>query len=152
MYLKLDIFLLMVVCNFQHFFLNRKCWFVDRWVGKSLFCQKNVDMWCTIARTWTHGWRCSTCSRGEAASLGCVEDRAGHWQGPPSLHCIPLFPSLSGAMPSVQINGWTSVNFWPFQENDRSLQHGRSCRPTIILLNELGCNLSLSTWPTKYSA
>ena len=87
-----------VVRNYQHIFLNKMFSLVGRWVNpdslqKLSTCTARTH---TCARARRQGWRHSTCSRGEATSLGLVEDSAGRWQGPPSVHHTTLLPSLSG--------------------------------------------------------
>ena len=73
-------------------------------MGKPLFRYKNTDMYCMNTQPPRHGLRRMYMyyvgSRGEVA-LGCMKERAGHWQGSPSIHSTLLLPSLSGASPVI---------------------------------------------------
>ena len=90
---EMELLSLDAIRNYQHFFLNEMFSFVGGWGVNFYFVTKNVDMYCMNACARKHGWRYSVCSCGEVASLGCVKDRAGRWQGPPSVvpRCSPHF-------------------------------------------------------------
>ena len=108
---KLSSFKVRLYYNYQHF--SKESVFVWGRVGKPLFrCKKCQHV--MHEHTQTQAWLKTQC--GEVASLGCVEDRAGRWEEPPSVHHTPLLPSLSGARPislsSSSVGDLTAVNNW----------------------------------------
>ena len=82
-------------------------------MGKPLFRYKKYQH-VTHEHTRIQAWL--ETQYGEVACLGCVEDGAGRWQEPPSVHHTPLFPLLLGARPvplsSSSVGDLTAVNNW----------------------------------------
>ena len=113
----LELTTLEAVLNYQHLFRTKRFLFVSGWVGINpdfVAKKKFAGMYCTNARACRYGWRYSMCSRGEVASLGCVEGGGGRWPAPPSVCPTPLLPSLSGAGPvplsSSSVGDLTAAN------------------------------------------